>query len=79
MENIPIMSDFVQYGAVGVALASIIANIFIVKIFVSGFKDVYARFDVRLERLDTTLSELSAEVKSFSRIRSRKREKQQDD
>ena len=72
MENFTNISALAQYGAVGVALASIIANVIIVKIFVGVLMNVYAE----LARLNATLSELSAEVKSFSHIRYRKREKQ---
>ena len=72
MEDFTNVSALAQYGAVGVALASIAANVFIVKLFVGAIKGFYAE----MARLNATLSDLSAEVKSFSHIRHRKREKQ---
>jgi hypothetical protein len=61
MESMPVISDFVQAGAVGVCLALIVALGYIVRLFVGAlmtFADVVRGFSLSVEKLNERIDRL---------------------
>lgn len=63
--DLPIISEFVQYGVIGICFALIVAICYVVSLFVGAIKGFYAE----VSKLNSTIMELSVEVKTFSRGR----------
>ena len=69
MENVPIISEFAQYGVIGICFALIIAIVIIVKIFTEAIKhlvDVLKSLYDQISSLKNAIYELSAIVKAMS-------------
>ena len=62
METIPIITESVQYGVIGICVMLIIANAVIVKMFVSAIMKLYEKID----QLNTTIADLATEVKMLT-------------
>ena len=64
--EIPVLSEFVQYGVVGIALALIVALVIIVKSFIvmaGTFVEVLKGLYAELGNLRSTIADLTAQVK----------------
>ena len=66
MEQIPFITESVQYGVIGICITLILANaaclVIIVKTFVSAIFKLYEKIDV----LNTNISDLSKQVEMLS-------------
>jgi sensor histidine kinase YesM len=74
METIPIISESVQYGVIGICISLIVALCFIVKMFVN----VILRFIEEIKSLQSTIGELRTSVEMLTiRTKMAKRSMQQ--
>ena len=55
MEQIPIITESVQYGVIGICVMQIIAIVLIVKTFVGAIMKLYEKIDM----LNTNISDLN--------------------
>jgi uncharacterized protein YoxC len=66
MEQIPIITESVQYGVIGICITLILANaaclVIVVKTFVSAILKLYESIDA----LKTTIGELTKQVERLS-------------
>lgn len=65
--EIPILSEFVQAGIVGVCIALIVALCFYVRLFVGAYKEL----GTEIRDLNKTIAELGADVRILTTRRKR--------
>jgi hypothetical protein len=68
--DIPILSEYAQYGVIGICIALIILVGYITKIYLNAIINLYAK----IETLTGSITTLTAKIDSMSFIRRRKLE-----
>lgn len=74
MEQIPIITESVQYGVIGICVMMIIANVIIVKCFIGAILKLYEKIDA----LNSNIADLNTRIEMLCmRTKIRKSKPQQ--